>query len=116
LQTSQAIIQARICHHDSDESWRSIIGYDPFGVKTEDADIVLTVHNNKFVGAELHDSYRGGSWGIEGDADSFLAIDIDLPWTKFGLVGADSKEGLDRIIGHDGDLGIDSIAGKLSAS
>jgi hypothetical protein len=58
-------------------------------------------------------SNGGPSRRSKGHADSFLAEDIDKPRTKLGIVGADCKERLHRIIGKDGYLRIDPISSKL---
>ena len=51
---------------------------------------------------------------MKSDADALLAIDIDLSWTKGRLACANGQEGLDRVIGKGGKLGVDAIAGILS--
>jgi hypothetical protein len=92
---------------------RSVVCDQVVFFQTEYTDIVLTVHNNKFVVAELEFFDGGGSWRNQGYADPLLAKDIDFTWAEAGFIGSDGEEGLNGIIGHDGDLGIDSIAGKL---
>ena len=50
---------------------------------------------------------------MKSDADALLAIDIDLSWTKGRLACADCEQGLDRVVGEGGELGVDAIAGIL---
>ena len=37
-------------------------------------------------------------WQVEDNFDTFLAKDVDLAWAVVALVGADSEEGLDRVV------------------
>lgn len=92
---------------------RGIVGNQMLAVKTEDADIVLAVQHNHLVGTELDGSNGRSSRSIESHADSLLAIDVDCAGAKGRFIGADREERLNRVIGHNGDLGIDTIAGKL---
>ena len=84
-------------------------------VEAEDGDIVLTVQNHKLVGAELDGSNGGWSGRVECHIDSFLSVDVDDACAELGFICPDSEERLDGIIGKDGDLRIDTIAGELSA-
>lgn len=92
---------------------RGVICNQVVFLQAEDANIILVVHNNKLVGAKLHFPDGGGSRRGQGYADSLLAKDVDFARTEAGLIGTDREEGLDGFIGRGGDLGIDTIAGKL---
>jgi hypothetical protein len=94
---------------------RRIVGKHVLAVEAEDADIVLAVQNHKLVGAELDGSNGGWSGRVECHIDSFLSVDDDGARAELGLICTDSEERLDGIIGKDGDLRTDTIAGELSA-
>jgi hypothetical protein len=113
LQTGQTVVQTRVRYQGNYMARRSIICDQVVFFQAENSDIVFTVHNNKLVGAELEFFDWGRSRRHQGYADSFLTKDVDLPWAKSGFIGTDSEEGLNGIIGHHGDLGVDAIAGKL---
>lgn len=93
---------------------RGIVCHHLFRVEAEDADIVLAIQHNEFVGAELQRSDRGRPRRSKSHADSFLPEDVDKARTELGFVCADREEGLDGIVGKDRDLRINAVAGELS--
>ncbi len=77
---------------------RGIVGEELFCLETEDADIVLAIQDNELVDTELNGSNRGSSRRGQGDADSFLAKDVDDTRAELRLVGTNCEEGLNGII------------------
>lgn len=70
---------------------RCVVGQHMLRFEVKHTDIVLTVKDNDFVGAELDVSYGSSAWRLEGHADSFLTEDIDDTRSELGLVGADGE-------------------------
>lgn len=82
-------------------------------IEAEDADVVLGVQDNQLVGTELNGSNGSGPGRSEGHVDTLLSIDIDDASAELGFIRANGQEGLDGIVGKDGDLRIDAIASEL---
>ena len=78
---------------------RGVVGQQVLRLEVEDADIVLAIKHDDFVGTELNLSNGGSTRRSEGHADSFLAEDVDHARPELGLVCADGEKRLDRVIG-----------------
>lgn len=83
-------------------------------LERKNADLILRIYADKFIGTELEGGGRCFPWKRKDDADSLLAKNVDFPAAVLGLARSNGKEGLDRIICNGTDAGVYAVTRNLA--
>lgn len=116
LQANKGIIQARVRQQGSGLTRWGIGDHHAPGLQREDADLILRVNADEFVGAKLEKAGGRLAREVKRHQHPSLAKDIDLPTSKLGIAGAHGDQGLNRIIGDSADLRIHAASCKLETA